>query len=229
MYSSLERVDVTLDGGGGTQVYVQTDHRETDEIAATPELSVLFAIARVTNARRAAPSKRKVRVAYFAQYEPPAVLDEVLGLLGAELFVDQEARPLQVRPGSVEGLLNEHAQALAERVRSERKLAFDRPSLETLARASVDTPSAEEDEPLHWTRVLELGAFAGRVLSTLGRCRWIVEEKKSGVVPYVLRIEVPGAPLAIDLMAGAAAAVSGAPDGILRQVAEASDRLRAVQ
>jgi hypothetical protein len=43
MYSSLHEIDVTAETPNGP-LYVQTDHRTADEIAAEPELSTLFAL-----------------------------------------------------------------------------------------------------------------------------------------------------------------------------------------
>ena len=50
MYCSLDKIDLsaTIEG---RQVAIQTDHRSTAEIEAEPELSALFAMARVINAR----------------------------------------------------------------------------------------------------------------------------------------------------------------------------------
>jgi len=47
MYCALDRVDIIA----GTHRF-QTDHRTVEEIEQEPELSVLFALTRITNARR---------------------------------------------------------------------------------------------------------------------------------------------------------------------------------
>src|SRR5437764_4414089 len=48
MYCSLDKIDLVVDG---QPVAMQTDHRTRAEIDADPELSALFAMARVINAR----------------------------------------------------------------------------------------------------------------------------------------------------------------------------------
>ena len=53
MFSSLDRVDIELspDADGRAQ-YVQTDHRSSDEIELTRELSAAFALVRILNPKR---------------------------------------------------------------------------------------------------------------------------------------------------------------------------------
>jgi hypothetical protein len=223
VYSSLERVDIVLEDEAGGTIHAQTDHRSTEEMASTPELSSLFAIARVLTARRNAPSK--LRVAYFARCEPPAFLRDVLALLGAELFVGQEAHPLKPRRGSVEALVDERLRALADGERAARGLTYDSACLETLARDAARTPPVEEDEAEHWARVLGLAAFSARVLESGARGRWSTSDK-TGSVPFVFELELPSGPLTLDLMAGAKRAVAGSATALLELVSTAREHLR---
>ena len=222
MYSSLERVDIVLKDDNGTTVHAQTDHRSAEQVAAAPEISILFAIARVLNARRNAP--RRLRVAYFARCEPPAFLKQVLAALGAELFVDQQHRALNGRPAPVDPLLNEQLAALAERTRIAHGLGDDFASVERFARSVGATPPPEEDEAAHWTRIFELAASAGRVLARGSSARWRIEEKKE-LVPFVFRVELPNDSFELDLMAASKRAVSGSPEPLLEMLASATKRL----
>src|SRR6476469_9870935 len=95
MYSSIQKIDVMTENADGATL-VQTDHRRADEIEDTAELSVLFAIARIVNARHIAASK-KLKVAdvvYTAIIDtPPQFLLDAIGAAGGVL----ETMPMRER------------------------------------------------------------------------------------------------------------------------------------
>jgi hypothetical protein len=86
MYTSLHKADIVSEGPGGPIAH-QTDHRSEEEIAAEPELSTLFAIARVLVPRNhlAVDGKPIAAVHYVPLGGAPAFLVEALGAVGAKL------------------------------------------------------------------------------------------------------------------------------------------------
>ena len=94
MYSSLHKIDVTASTPNGP-LYVQTDHRSADEIAAEPEISTLFALTRILLAR-----------AYGAKQPGPAPTisptaqrdkADIAGLLGDRVRIDRRGPRLSHR------------------------------------------------------------------------------------------------------------------------------------
>ena len=63
MFSSLDRIDlVTQDPRTGKKAFHQTDHRSTVEVQQEAEVSTLFALTRVLNARQMGEREGGVRV-----------------------------------------------------------------------------------------------------------------------------------------------------------------------
>src|SRR5687767_2374464 len=97
MYTSIDRVDVVAQTPAGAML-VQTDHRTAREVEEERELSVLFALARVLNARHiAAAKKMKVAAVVYAPLErPPQFLVDALATVRAHLedMVTQKRTPL---------------------------------------------------------------------------------------------------------------------------------------
>src|SRR5690349_10024470 len=95
MYCSLDKIDLaaTVDG---QQVAMQTDHRSTAEIDAEPELSTLFAMTRVLNARsHLAEEHPGASIRYVVADEPTPLLREALTAVGATLErMDNRLEPL---------------------------------------------------------------------------------------------------------------------------------------
>ncbi len=86
MYCSIDRIDVTAHIDG-KPVVIQHDHRAAAEIEAEPELSALFAMSRVLNARchLADEGHAGARVHYQMIGAPPGELREALAAVGAML------------------------------------------------------------------------------------------------------------------------------------------------
>jgi len=208
VYCSLDRIDLTLRADDGTLIRAQTDHRTPAEVAATPELSVLFAIARIVNARRGAQSG-SVRAAYFARLEPPPFLKQVLAQLGALLFVAERPLPLDASREPIEPTLAAALSTLAESARTERNLSLDREAVELLeSEFNAAIQQAKGDEEIYWTRVVTLGALAGALIRARRGGRWMVSEQ-SGVVPFCLEITLPdGRAVPLDVMSRAAKSLS---------------------
>lgn len=84
MYCSLDKVDLAAQVDGRA-VAIQTDHRPAAEIEAAPELSVLYAMSRVLNARShlILEGAAKAEVHYVVAEDPPPMLREALAATGA--------------------------------------------------------------------------------------------------------------------------------------------------
>src|SRR6266478_408065 len=86
VYCSIDKIDLAA-RVDGEPIAVQTDHRHRDEIEAEPELSVLFAMARIVNARSqlADDGHPSAAVHYVVTEEPPALLREALTAAGGTI------------------------------------------------------------------------------------------------------------------------------------------------
>ena len=156
MYCSLDKIDLAAQVEG-REVALQTDHRSTDEIEAEPELSALFAMARVLNAREhlseAGHPDPTDAVRYVVSAEPPAVLIEALRAVGATL---ERTEPLALRHErerlgelskvAIGELADRSFRALARRAATRigtRDLAI---ALRMLEDQTLADPPAREDE-----------------------------------------------------------------------------------
>src|SRR5262249_41318646 len=86
MYCSIDKIDLAAEVDG-KPIALQTDHRKRDEIEAQPELSALFAMARIVNARAqlADDGHPKAAVHYVVVEHPPAMLGEALAAAGGTI------------------------------------------------------------------------------------------------------------------------------------------------
>lgn len=189
MFTSLDRTDIVLvPGPDGRRRFVQTDHRTAAEIAAGPELSVLFALVRVLNPKRSAEAgEPEPEVAYSAMERPPEFLRRAIRAAGGRLLVGDSMTPdtddEPVPP--LDAILESAFADLARAVAAEYGVA---PSLDGLA-ALEDTlatvagdPNA--DEYAYWSAVLRLGGFAGEMVRQSNGGRWRVAE--DGTLPIAL-------------------------------------------
>src|SRR5580692_7398171 len=86
MYCSIDKIDLAAEVDG-KPVALQTDHRSRDEIEAEPELSALFAMARIVNARAqlADDGHPSADVHYVVSEDPPEHLREALIAAGGTI------------------------------------------------------------------------------------------------------------------------------------------------
>lgn len=164
MYCSIDKIDLL-----SPPVAIQTDHRSREEIDAEPELSALFAMARVLNARghMAEDGYRDAAVHYVVpQCDVSPVLRDALCAVGATL--DCVSDPLELLgPAStvaVETIADLAFANLARRAANRvgtRDLAM---ALRMLEDQTFADPPDRGDEPAYWQRVLELAALAGELL-----------------------------------------------------------------
>lgn len=175
MYSSLQKIDIVVDET--PPLYVQTDHRTRDEIEAEPEISVLFALARILNARAYGVSKQlDPTVVYVAlDDDPPDLLREAIGAAKGVLERGSDRTRIQLPATTTPAELADRAFGnLARRVARRVGLTDMSAVLTALeAETVLDPPDVEEDEIGYWTRVCELCAVTCEVLRTKRGGKWV--------------------------------------------------------
>jgi hypothetical protein len=180
VYCSLDKVDFGSDRDG-RRSYVQTDHRDRDEIESTPEVSVLFAMTRVINARRIGRATGEPFDVVYAtrDVDVPPMLVEAVAATGALL-----QRGLDGAIGAPEPTTTTAAE-IADRaftalaLRAQRRLGLAGPSLALRAleaEVAASPPDRDGDEHGYWTRVLELSAVAIAAIRLRHRGEWVESE-----------------------------------------------------
>ncbi|MBX3155993.1 MAG: hypothetical protein KF773_08335 [Deltaproteobacteria bacterium] len=188
MYCSIDKVDLAA-SVEGHEVAIQTDHRSAAEIDEEPELSGLFAMARVLNARGllADEGHPEAAVCYVISGDAPLVLREALRAAGGTLERVGAASPViraePVALDEVAALADRWFAALARRTAGRvgtRDLGM---ALRMLEDQTLADPPAREDEPRYWARVLELAALTGELLRAKHPSgRW--ETTRRATVPF---------------------------------------------
>jgi hypothetical protein len=201
VYCSLDKIDLTATIGG-RHVAVQTDHRSAHEIEDEPELSALFAMTRVLNARsHFGRDPAETTVHYATACEPPPVLREALTAVGATLeridhasaagaTLEPLGEPSESEASELADLcFRELARKAAIRVGS-RDVAM---ALRMLEDQILADPPPREDEARYWQRVMELAALTGELLRTRypGVGCWVQTDR--AVVPFGFQLAAGGA------------------------------------
>jgi hypothetical protein len=194
VYCSLDKIDLaaTVDG---KHVAIQTDHRSGAEIASEPELSTLYAMARVLNARSHIAEHPSTQVNYVVVGEPPDVLRAALRAAGAAVFTTPRlgcmTPPIAIEIESSEGgeaavgeLADRAFRQLARRAAAQvgtRDIAI---ALRMLEDQTIADPPSPSDEPAYWRRVLELAALTGELLRAkcLSHGQWVQTDR--ALVPF---------------------------------------------
>jgi hypothetical protein len=189
VYCSIDKIDLAA-RVDGKPIAVQTDHRPRAQIEAEPELSALFAMARVLNARTHLRDSGHVDaiVHYAVEHEPPPLLCEAVRVTGGKLELRKRVQSL--------GSGDEHAAseladrsfaALAGRVKARvgsRDVAI---ALRMLEDQTFADPPRRDDEPAYWQRVLELAALAGELLRAKYPGRWVQTDRS--LVPFGFQVQ----------------------------------------
>ncbi len=177
MYSSLDKIDAVVK----TPLrYVQTDHRTTDEIAATPEVTTLFALTRILNPRAYGESQGLApTILYVTQHDAlPACLKDVLAATSASHQVGGQGVPRTYpEPDATTSELADRAfRGLASRVARRVGLTDQATVLRALeAETLAEPPRQADDEAGYWTRVLELAAVTCEVMRARSGGQWEVQ------------------------------------------------------
>lgn len=151
MFASLDRVDAEMGRQNGQRHFVQTDHRDPQEIEAARELSIVFALSRVLGPRHVEDTE--AQVIYFLQARPPEFLIEAVASAGGRVYVGEDPRSwsditgsLRARPRPVEQILNEAMTALARRTAAEKRLPLDWDGLERFEQELLGVWGHGDDE-----------------------------------------------------------------------------------
>jgi hypothetical protein len=197
VYCSIDKIDLAA-RVDGKPIAVQTDHRGRDEIEAEPELSVLFAMARIVNARSqlADDGHPTAAVHYVVTEDPPALLREALTAAGGtieradkRLTLEKLGPPSESAVGMLaDRCMTALARRAATRVGS-RDLAI---ALRMLEDQTFANPPNRDDEERYWRRVLELAALAGELLRAKYPGRWIQTDR--ALVPFGFQLTTAGEP-----------------------------------
>ncbi len=187
MYCSIDKIDLAA-RVDGKPIAIQTDERTAAEIAAEPELSALFAMARIVNARAqlADAGHRNAAVHYVIGAQPPALLREALTATGAKIERSDQKLSIEAlglgssaATGDLADRMFAQLARRAARGLGVRDLAMALHMLEQQVRTS---PPDRSDEVAYWTRVLELAALTGEIVRAKYRGRWIQTER--ALVPF---------------------------------------------
>lgn len=180
MYSSLDKIDAVT-----TEARYQTDHRTPAEIEDAPELSVLFALTRVRNAKRHHDAASGQVVVYVPKHELPAFLEEAIAAAGGMIEdFDRGVRHAPARPAATAAELADRAfQGLAARVCRRLETSDAEAALRALeAEIAASPPRLSEDEPGYWTGICELCALTGEVLRA--RCGGAWVDAEHSAIPF---------------------------------------------
>jgi hypothetical protein len=193
MYSSLDRVDViTEDKATGRKSYLQIDHRSVREIRREEEVSVLFGLTRIMNARQLGEREGVDRVLYACPELPPDFLQRAVASAGGWFQLEDLREVHYEGPLSKpEDLADEAFRRLARKVLKERNAALEESALAALEQEHLGAPGPEDDEHGHWTRVVELAAVAGELLRAKSGGRWI-EAWGMATLPFVFHLSGGG-------------------------------------
>ncbi len=192
MYCSLDKIDLAT-RIEGRHVAVQTDERRRDEIEAELELSVLYAMARVLNARLhlVEGGHAAGTVHYVVSDEPPELMVDGLRAAGATLERRNAApRPLGRGSAAAVGRLADKcfgaiARQAARRVGT-RDLAI---ALRMLEDQTFANPPTRDDEVGYWSRVLELAALAGELLRAKYPAAGCWVQSDRSLVPFGFQLD----------------------------------------
>jgi hypothetical protein len=192
VYCSIDKIDLVAQVDGKS-IAVQTDHRARRDIEAEPELSTLFAMARVLNARQqlADDGQCDAAVHYKVASVPPPLLREALRAAGGVLEGKRIEKLGRASDAAVGALADRAFSALARRAAARvgsRDLAI---ALRMLEDQTVAAPPARDDEVAYWTRVLELAALAGELLRAKYPGQWVQTDR--ALVPFGFQLSTGSA------------------------------------
>jgi hypothetical protein len=196
MFSSLDKIDIVLEGKDGRTRYVQTDHRTAQEVEAQAASSTLMALVRVLNPMRA-PSAggQPPLVEYFAlnMTPVPAFLRQAVQAAGGIVRVANDGPP-EPPDATAQPLDVVVQRAFADMARDAETMLRVSPSLagvqQAEARLAAAVPPKTDNEIAYWTAVLWLGSLAGEVLRATNGGRWV--QTGMGSLPFALETSFRG-------------------------------------
>lgn len=187
VYSSLRKIDIVSEAPDGTRLLLQTDHRSPDEIDAEPELSMLFALARILGPQRSQHGTGSV-VRYVALGGLHPAIARVVASTGAEAEVDRAVVDLSAQPREAPAALADEAfAALGRRVLARERQPATEDGLREIERLSQGAPTEDEDEIGYWTAVAELAAVTGEVIRAQVGGTWVDDTAGHADLPFLFR------------------------------------------
>jgi len=188
VWARVHKIDRVRPGPGGGAIILVEDERNVAAMSRVPGLSIVVAVARVLNARRALEVRfgGKGEIRYAAGVTVPTFLADAISRAGASLCDATGERVLLPRAtGSVEAVIDGAFADLAHGLR----VNVGAPDLAAALRAVEanrrKAPLDRDARPAaYWTAVFELMALAGELARPRGG-RWI--ELAELPVPFVLR------------------------------------------
>ena len=218
MYISLDRIDVQLESKDGRERMIQTDHRSLAEIAVRPSISIIIALIRCLNPRRA---HGQLDLFYNCQYQPPAFLRDAVAACGAYLWVgddpailDQIVLRAAIDGSSVDRLANVAMHDLALELMTGSGATEPLRALELLELRMSKTGFPEEDDvAVFWTTILELGALAGAALVVSNNGSWFYDATGQGTLPLKYNCSFRGETATANPLGKALKFVRGKGDG----------------
>jgi hypothetical protein len=186
LYTSLDRIDiVTKQKETGRAGYLLTDHRTPAEVEAEPELSVLFALTRVTAALAMGAREGGADVSYVCHQAPPDFLCEAVASAGGSVTIDAGTQAPARASRPIGDIADEAFRGLARRVAGRDGGSLDQALLTRLEDETLQArPKQEDDEPSYWGRTLELAAVCGELLRAKTGGRWSQAADSEGLFPF---------------------------------------------
>lgn len=186
MYSSLDKIDITSKDKKGRLFFAQTDHRTSKEIENDRDMSVVFAIVRITNPMRSEKFEKGGKIDYICNEVPPLFFQQVIASAGGNLFVDKEFVSFKGEKADVEDLLNAALTGIARKEAKELKMGFDLESLEKYEKILAGfKPDKEKNEIVFWECVMKASAFAAEVLKKEMAGKWVIDQESLGALSIV--------------------------------------------
>lgn len=188
MWARLHKVDRVKPQQNGSAIILVEDERNLGAMSVVPSISVLMAVAKILNAKRALELKfdGKGEVRYCAGPSlPDFLLDAVTRAGAASCDRNGETIKVPAQPASVSASIDQAFAGLAYHLRASVGAADLPGALRTLETRRSKAPLEREDNPAgYWTAVLELAALAGEV-SRARNGRWI--DTKDMPLPFAIK------------------------------------------
>jgi hypothetical protein len=192
MYSSLDRADIEVKNPSedGRRMFVQTDHRTTDEIQEQPELSTIFALIRILNPKQIVEDgSPEPIVIYSAQERPPEFLQRVIYAAGGQLTLGgiNETEAFNGEPAPLIEVVESAFTNLARSIANEYQVSLTLEGLETVESKLAEVAGdPEENEIAYWSAVVKLGCFGGELIRSSIGGNWVVAD---GALAFALSLQ----------------------------------------
>jgi hypothetical protein len=198
VYCSLDKIDLAVEIDG-RPVAMQTDDRDAGAMVAEPELTALYAMTRVLNARSqlARDGFPDAPVHYIVTQAltggVPESLRDALTAVGCTLERSGIGEELlgPTSDDSIAQVIDRSFAALARRTAARIGTHDLAMALRMLEDQTLADPPARDDEAAYWSRVLDLAALAGELLRAKYGGRWTRSEH--ALVPFGFQLETTSA------------------------------------